>query len=254
MHSNPENAALLAHIVSQVESNVQFLVSQNYISSTDANTFLAKLPTNGAVPAASDLASRMRGLGVSAPTPPAAPPRPAASSTQQARALWAYNENGQDADDLSFAAGDIIEIIEETNTDWWMGRVNGKQALFPSSYVEKIRSAAPVPAPAPVAATGKTPYRPFGAAMHGVNAPPPVGAGVNTVGLQEAPGTEEKKSKYGKYGETVCVGIGILVFKTPSECVFILDGAFCGRWCWFWRWYVEQRIYYSCVAADHCVA
>lgn len=34
--------------------------------------------------------------------------------------------------------------------------------------------------------------------------PPPAGAGaVNSVGLQEAPGTEEKKSKYGKFGNTV---------------------------------------------------
>ncbi|KAG5642559.1 hypothetical protein DXG03_002546 [Asterophora parasitica] len=221
--TSQENAALLAHIVSQVESNVNFLVSHNHLSRADANTFLAKLPTpNSSIATAnSSLASRVRNMAVSTPintpTPPAAPPRPAA--TQQARALWPYNENGQDSDDLSFAAGDIIDILEETNADWWMGRVHGKQALFPSSYVEKIRSAPPAPTPystaptytptsanpAPAGATtsGKTPYRPFGAAMHGVNNPPPAGAGVNSVGLQEAPGTEEKKSRFGKYGDTV---------------------------------------------------
>ncbi|KAF5370470.1 hypothetical protein D9615_009757 [Tricholomella constricta] len=203
--TSDENAVLLAHIVSQVESNVNFLVAQNHISRADANTFLAKLPANGNAPATTtvtpSLASRVRGMVGAAPTPPAAPPRPA--TTQQARALWAYNENGQDPDDLSFAAGDIVEIVEETNADWWMGKVHGKQALFPSSYVEKIHNAAPVPAIAPAAAGQKTPYRPFGAAMHGHNAPPPSGAGVNTVGLQQAEGTEEKKGKFGKYGNTM---------------------------------------------------
>ena len=46
-------------------------------------------------------------------------------------------------------------------------------------------------------------YRPFGAAYHGTDKPPPGGAGVNSVGLQEAPGGAEKKSKFGKYGNTV---------------------------------------------------
>jgi len=211
--SNSENAALLAHIVSQVESNVHFLVSQNHISQADANAFLAKLPNNNGninATASPGLASRMRNMVVSSPATPAAPPKPAAM--QQGRALWGYNENGQDADDLSFAAGDIIEIVEETNADWWMGKVNGKQALFPSSYVEKLKSPAAV---APAHASEKTPYRPFGAAYHGVNAPPPAGAGVNQVGLQEAPGQEEKKSKFGKYGNTMAhsaaggVGFGL---------------------------------------------
>jgi len=204
--SNPESAALLAHIVSQLETNVQFLVSQNYISRADANAFLAKLPKNG-VPqtaASSNLASRMKNLVTLSPSPPAAPARPAAQ-VQQARALWAYNEHGQDSDDLSFGADDIIEIVEETNADWWMGKVHGKQALFPSSYVERI-AAAPAPSArtvAPVPAQAKTPYRPFGAALHGGSVPPPAGAGVNSVGLQQAPGQEEKKSKYGKYGDTM---------------------------------------------------
>lgn len=107
----------------------------------------------------------------------------------------------EDSDDLSFSAGDIIEIVEETNADWWMGRVNGKQALFPSSYVERVRS---VPPPATGASTnGKAAYKPFGAAYHGMNAPPAPGEGVNSIGLQQADGQEQKKSKYGKFGNTV---------------------------------------------------
>jgi hypothetical protein len=41
---------------------------------------------------------------------------------------------------LSFKAGDVFEMITETNADWWTGRHNGKQGLFPSNYVEKLET------------------------------------------------------------------------------------------------------------------
>jgi len=187
--NNPEANALLAHVVSQVQQNVEFLVSQNYLPRSDASAFLSKL--NNVSPGAA-----------------------AAAPRSMAKALWNYNEDGSDAADLSFSAGDMIEIIEETNPDWWTGKVNGRQALFPSSYVEKVASPAPVAAPfatmpTPVAATRSAssakPYRPFGAAHQSVNAPPPnVQPMVNNVGLQaDTAGQEQKKSKYGKYGNTM---------------------------------------------------
>ena len=71
--------------------------------------------------------------------------------------------------------------------------------MFPSNYVEKISTAA---APAPAAE--KRAYRPFGAAYHGMdNPPPPVQGNVNSVGLQEQDNSE-KKSKYGNMKNTVC--------------------------------------------------
>lgn len=77
-----------------------------------------------------------------------------------------------------------------------MGSVHGKQALFPSSYVEKIAE--------------KAAYRPFGAAYQGVDAPPPAASGgVNSVGLQQEAGQEQKKGKFGKFGNTVCQGCGV---------------------------------------------
>lgn len=119
----------------------------------------------------------------------------------------------QDPNDLSFKTGDIIEIVEETNADWWTGRLNGKQGLFPSNHVEKLTDAVSQPttrrvvAPPPSSlyqSESKTPYRAFGAAHHGSDKPPPPGTGaVNSVGLQEADGQDKKKSKFGKYGNTV---------------------------------------------------
>lgn len=101
---------------------------------------------------------------------------------------------------MSFSAGDIIEIIDETNADWWKGRFKGKEGLFPSNYVQRVQAPA---GPAAVPAPGPRPYKPFGAAYQGVNAPPPAGEGVNSVGLQQAPDNEEKKSKFGGLKNTV---------------------------------------------------
>jgi len=169
--------------------------------------------------------------------------------------LFDSNLLSQDSGDLSFRAGDIIEIVEETNADWWTGRVNGKEALFPSSYVERIETpaAAPTPpAPTPVAgrtlppaftgAKEKPAYKPFGAAHQSANAPPPPGVGVNSSGLQQDPGEEAKKSKFGKYGNTMAHSAAGGVYSCSSSCCVI---SFCYFRCWFrcrccYRWWFSQ--------------
>ncbi|XP_078062966.1 unconventional myosin-Ie-like [Mustelus asterias] len=52
------------------------------------------------------------------------------------RALYAYD--AQDTDELSFNADDIIEIVREDTSGWWVGRIRGKEGLLPGNYVEKI--------------------------------------------------------------------------------------------------------------------
>lgn len=42
------------------------------------------------------------------------------------------------ADDLTFRSGDIIQIVKEENADWWVGRLNGREGMFPSNHVEKL--------------------------------------------------------------------------------------------------------------------
>ncbi|KAF7327487.1 Myosin IE [Mycena kentingensis (nom. inval.)] len=204
--SNP----LLAHLVQRLEADVDFLVSQGHISRPDANAFLQKLP-------------KSNNSRVQMPAPPPAPAAPVAPALQQARALWAYNELGTEPDDLSFRAGDIIDIVKEENAgksqacmlrrgsrftpDWWLGRHNGKEALFPSAYVEKCASSPPSQAAAPAA---RRPYKPFGAAYHGRDLPPaqpqtvaPAPA-TNSIGLQQdVQGQQAKKSKLAPYGNTM---------------------------------------------------
>lgn len=117
MPSDTQNAALLAHILAQTKANLDFLVSQNYITASDTvgiTSKLAALESPSASASASTLSSssssvtsvveRARQLALSdrrgeersqsppKPVVPATrraipPPRP---RPQQARALWDY--------------------------------------------------------------------------------------------------------------------------------------------------------------------
>lgn len=95
----------------------------------------------------------------------------------------------------------------------------------------------------------KSVYRPFGAAHHGADKPPPPGSGqVNSVGLSEAPGQQEKKSKFGKYGNTVCI-YHCMNEKLLAKSIET-DGAL-GCWrCWLRRRFV--RFPHSFNSADCC--
>ena len=88
--------AFLAHLVSRMQADIEFLVQQNAISPADGQIMSSKLP--GQTPAM--------------PTPAASPPMPVtrrggppapapqASKGPQARSLWPYNENGQVSSDF----------------------------------------------------------------------------------------------------------------------------------------------------------
>ena len=62
-------------------------------------------------------------------SPPPKPPRP--SSVETATALYDYE--AQAHGDLSFSAGDVIEIVERTDNqnEWWTGKVDGRRGQFP---------------------------------------------------------------------------------------------------------------------------
>ncbi|KAJ8391594.1 hypothetical protein AAFF_G00087350 [Aldrovandia affinis] len=75
----------------------------------------------------------------SKPTPGGGKPKPAPKpkpQVPQCKALYAYD--AQDTDELSFNADDVIDIVKEDASGWWMGRLRGKQGLFPNNYVSKI--------------------------------------------------------------------------------------------------------------------
>ena len=91
--SDPQAAALLAHVVSQMKSNVDFLVSQNYISQSDASAIVSRLPPVAGI---NQLTPQIQGISVEAPEAPVRRGIPAPPVRKlQARALWAYNMDGQ---------------------------------------------------------------------------------------------------------------------------------------------------------------
>jgi LAS seventeen-binding protein 1/2 len=69
------NQALLSHVVSQTQANIDFLIAQNYISRSDAAGLLNK-------------------LGSVAGAAPSAIKSPGVSSGPKVRAIWGYNETG----------------------------------------------------------------------------------------------------------------------------------------------------------------
>lgn len=103
---DPQATALLDHIFSQTQSNISFLASQNYISGHEADELISRLNTaqsRGIGHGDTGLANSIQALSIapihsgnSAP-PPArrnVPPPPGGRSNQ-ARAIWAYNEDGR---------------------------------------------------------------------------------------------------------------------------------------------------------------
>ncbi|KAF8973843.1 hypothetical protein BDZ97DRAFT_397918 [Flammula alnicola] len=72
--------------------------------------------------------------------PPPPPLKPKPKPAPQVKYVVAlYDFAAQTDGDLSFSAGDRIELVEKTQSaeDWWTGRINGAQGVFPGNYVQE---------------------------------------------------------------------------------------------------------------------
>ncbi|PKK47671.1 hypothetical protein CI102_8550 [Trichoderma harzianum] len=77
--------------------------------------------------------------GKAKPPPPPKPKPTRLSGAPPPETVTAlYDFAAQAEGDLSFRAGDVIEIIQRTQNEneWWQGKVNGKQGQFPGNYVK----------------------------------------------------------------------------------------------------------------------
>ncbi|XP_029433086.1 GRB2-related adapter protein isoform X1 [Rhinatrema bivittatum] len=44
----------------------------------------------------------------------------------------------QDATELPFCRGDIIEVLDCSDPNWWKGRISGRVGIFPRNYIHPI--------------------------------------------------------------------------------------------------------------------
>ncbi|KAI0885672.1 BAR domain-containing protein [Annulohypoxylon maeteangense] len=74
------------------------------------------------------------------PKPPPPKPKPTrlsgAPAVEMVTALYDYSAQAEG--DISFRAGDLIEIVSKTKNEneWWVGKCHGKQGQFPGNYVK----------------------------------------------------------------------------------------------------------------------
>lgn len=137
------------------------------------------------------------------------PPAP----KRQARALWDYNLDLEELEDLSFEKGAIIEILREDNDDWWTGRVGGRTGIFPSNYAEVLHhplptwSTAPPPATVVTARPAKQQTEsapkympmPYKAVHHPENAPNPTGTRPQALHQQQQQHQDQEVQQENKY-------------------------------------------------------
>lgn len=75
-----------------------------------------------------------------APPPvPALKPKPKPPVPAPTYVVALYDFAAQADGDLSFNVGDRIEIVKRTQNaeDWWTGRLNGQEGVFPGNYVQE---------------------------------------------------------------------------------------------------------------------
>lgn len=76
-----------------------------------------------------------------APTGTSSSSTATSSLTLPSKATAIFDYVAQHSDELSFKAGDVIEVVEHVDAQWWKGRKDGGDdpcLLFPSNFVQPM--------------------------------------------------------------------------------------------------------------------
>lgn len=49
-----------------------------------------------------------------------------------------YDFTAEEDDELSFCAGDVIEVLDRSDASWWKGRLRRSSGLFPATYTAQL--------------------------------------------------------------------------------------------------------------------
>lgn len=153
-------SAFAQHLVDSIRKELELLKKHDYIQPQAYDQILNLLPKDvtsssrsmPSYPASNAPASPFAGAMPSpvhnnpVPSPVQSnplPPPPSYNSTANDNSLGAaealYDYTGENpSTDLTIHRGDIIQLTEFVNNDWWKGTLNGKTGIFPSNYVKKI--------------------------------------------------------------------------------------------------------------------
>lgn len=58
------------------------------------------------------------------------------ASLMKVKAL--YDFIAEEQDELNFSAGDIIEVVDQPESFWWVGQLRGRTGLFPTNYITPL--------------------------------------------------------------------------------------------------------------------
>ncbi|XP_074083080.1 GRB2-related adapter protein 2 isoform X2 [Macrotis lagotis] len=61
---------------------------------------------------------------------------PSCQRVRWVRAL--YDFEAEEEDELGFSTGDVVEVLDSSNTSWWTGRLHNRLGLFPANYVAPL--------------------------------------------------------------------------------------------------------------------
>ena len=123
--ANPPKAITYPHQRASLDSSEA--APPPYSSTLSPNTTVARANSTGSAWGA---AAKAKGA---APPPPKPKPSRLSGAPTAETVTALYDYEAQAEGDLSFTAGDVIEIVTRTNNDneWWIGKLNGKQGQFP---------------------------------------------------------------------------------------------------------------------------
>uniref|UniRef100_UPI00398E8565 SH3 and cysteine-rich domain-containing protein 3 isoform X2 n=1 Tax=Pristiophorus japonicus TaxID=55135 RepID=UPI00398E8565 len=51
-----------------------------------------------------------------------------------------YRYKAQEKDDLDFHAGDRVAVFDDSNEEWWKGKIGEKSGYFPANYIIRVRA------------------------------------------------------------------------------------------------------------------
>lgn len=54
-----------------------------------------------------------------------------------------YDYKAANGDEMTFQKGQLINVLNKDNSDWWRGELNGLTGLFPTNYVKMTTESDP---------------------------------------------------------------------------------------------------------------